>query len=81
MNPTKSYLEYLSLPNDDSTLLSLKQVAAIALSHLDRIAEPYNSRKEVGRGYCVGKLTVDHHRVHSMYCICEQCLLHRERER
>ena len=46
-NPTKCYLDFLSLPNDDKAMLELKQVAAIALSHLDRIAEPYLQIEEV----------------------------------
>ena len=52
VNPTKSFLDYLSLPNDDSSQLGLRHIAAVALSHLDRIAEPYNSRGEVC-GLCV----------------------------
>ena len=40
-SPTQCYLDYVTLPNDNSTLLDLKQVAAILLSHLDRIATPY----------------------------------------
>ena len=47
VNPTKCYLDFLSLPNDDHTRLELKQVAAIALSYLDRIAEPYSHIQEV----------------------------------
>ena len=47
INPTKCYLDFLSLPNDDHTRLELKQVAAIALSYLDRIAEPYSHIQEV----------------------------------
>ena len=43
LSPTRSYLEYLTLPNDDSTKMDLRQVATITLSHLDRIAEPYCS--------------------------------------
>ncbi len=42
VNPTKCYLEYLTLPNDDSTPVNLSQVATVALSHLDRIAKPYS---------------------------------------
>ena len=47
VNPTKCYLDFLSLPNDDHTRLELKEVAAIALSYLDRIAEPYSQIQEV----------------------------------
>ena len=47
VNPTKCYLDFLSLPNDDHTRLELKQVAAIAMSYLDRIAEPYSRIQEV----------------------------------
>jgi len=40
-SPTQCYLDYVTLPNDNSTLLDLKQAVAIILSHLDRIAAPY----------------------------------------
>ena len=40
-SPTQCYLDYVTLPNDNSTLLDLKQAVAILLSHLDRIAAPY----------------------------------------
>ena len=40
-SPTQCYLDYVTLPNDSSTLLDLKQAVAILLSHLDRIATPY----------------------------------------
>ena len=40
-SPTQCYLDYVTLPNDNSTLLDLKQSVAILLSHLDRIATPY----------------------------------------
>ena len=43
LSPTKRYLEFLTLPNDDSTKVDLQQVATVTLSHLDRIAEPYYS--------------------------------------
>ena len=40
-SPTQCYLDYVTLPNDNSTLLDVKQAVAILLSHLDRIATPY----------------------------------------
>ena len=40
-SPTQCYLDYVTLPNDNSTLLDLKQAVAVLLSHLDRIAAPY----------------------------------------
>ena len=43
LSPTRRYLEFLTLPNDDSTKVDLQQVATVTLSHLDRIAEPYYS--------------------------------------
>ena len=43
LSPTKRYLEFLTLPNDDSTKVDLQQVATVTLSHLDRLAEPYYS--------------------------------------
>ncbi|XP_019851476.1 PREDICTED: E3 ubiquitin-protein ligase HERC2-like [Amphimedon queenslandica] len=45
-SPTKSFLDFVTLPNDDSTRLGLKQCATIALSHLDRLAEPYICSEE-----------------------------------
>ena len=42
-SPTKSYLEFLTLPNDDNTKVDLRQVATVTLSHLDRLARPYTS--------------------------------------
>lgn len=41
-SPSKCYLECVTLPNDDTTQLALRQVATVAMAHLDRIAEPYN---------------------------------------
>jgi len=57
-SPTQCYLDYVTLPNDNSTLLDLKQVAAILLSHLDRIATPYcnvsiESQEDVSIYVCV----------------------------
>ena len=46
-NPSKIFLELVSLPNDDKAKLELKQVAAVTLAHLDRIAEPYLQLEEV----------------------------------
>lgn len=40
-SPTQCYLDYVTLPNDSSTLIDLKQAVAVFLSHLDRIAAPY----------------------------------------
>ena len=42
-SPTKSYLEFLTLPNDDNTKVDLRQVATVTLAHLDRLAHPYAS--------------------------------------
>jgi hypothetical protein len=42
-SPNKSYLEFLTLPNDDNTKVDLRQVATVTLSHLDRLAQPYTS--------------------------------------
>ena len=42
-SPTKNYLEFLTLPNDDSTKVDLRQVATVIFSHLDRLAEPFTS--------------------------------------
>lgn len=41
--PSKCYLECLALPNDDTAQLDVQQVATVAMAHLDRIAEPYNT--------------------------------------
>ena len=46
-NPSKAYLEHVSLPNDEKAKLELKQVAALALAHLDILAEPYLQLEEV----------------------------------
>lgn len=40
VSPTKSFLRYLSLP-DDGVLVDLKQAALIVLCHIDRLAEIY----------------------------------------
>ena len=48
-SPTKSYLEFLTLPNDDNTKVDLRQVATVTLSHLDRLAQPYTSLDMVNR--------------------------------
>ena len=42
-SPTKSYLEFLTLPNDDNTKVDLRQVATVTLAHLDRLAQPYTN--------------------------------------
>jgi len=42
VSPTKCYLEFLTLPNDDTTQVGLRQVATVTLSHLDRLAQPYS---------------------------------------
>lgn len=47
-NPTKCYLDFLTLPNDDSTQIDLRQVATVTLSHLDRLAQPYIASEKVG---------------------------------
>lgn len=40
-SPTQCYLDYFTLPNDNCTLLDLRQAVAVLLSHLDRLATPY----------------------------------------
>ena len=60
-SPIKNFLDYFSLPNDDRTRLGLRKVAAISLSHLDRIAEPYLHLEEVS---CVYMYMY-------MYIVCE----------
>ena len=46
-NPIGSFLEYFTLPNDESTPLDPKLVATVSLSHLDRLATPYYSMETV----------------------------------
>jgi E3 ubiquitin-protein ligase HERC2 len=42
MTPTQSFLTYTLLPNDEETLLDIKKAAVFVMSHLDRLAVPYN---------------------------------------
>ncbi|CAI8025913.1 E3 ubiquitin-protein ligase HERC2 [Geodia barretti] len=42
-DPIRSFLEYFTLPNDESTSLNPGLVATVTLSHLDRLASPYYS--------------------------------------
>lgn len=44
---SRTLLEEVSLPNDDKATLELKQVAAIALAHLELISEPMIQLEEV----------------------------------
>jgi len=50
VSPTKCYLEFLTLPNDDTTQVGLRQVATVTLSHLDRLAQPYSVPDVVNDG-------------------------------
>lgn len=84
LSPTRSYLECLTLPNDDSTKIELRQVATVTLSHLDRIAEPYCSIDMVSLrmlcvcvdvvGLCVLFLVVLTWRV-CVLCWCSFCVV------
>jgi E3 ubiquitin-protein ligase HERC2 len=40
-SPTESFLRFLSLPDDDTARVDLKQAAVIIISHLDRLAKPH----------------------------------------
>lgn len=42
MNCTESFLYYNCLPDDESALVDLKKAAVTVMSHLDRLAAPYN---------------------------------------
>ena len=41
VSPTECFLRYLSLPDDDTLELDLRQCAVVIMSHLDRLAAPY----------------------------------------
>lgn len=49
-SPTALFLKYLQLPNDENTVIDVKQAAVILLSHIDRLATPFypaNNKKAV----------------------------------
>ncbi|XP_058055381.1 probable E3 ubiquitin-protein ligase HERC2 [Anopheles bellator] len=39
--PTESFLRFLTLPDNDTTTVDLRQAAVIIVSHLDRLAKPH----------------------------------------
>ncbi|KFB50142.1 hypothetical protein ZHAS_00018200 [Anopheles sinensis] len=39
--PTESFLRFLTLPENETTCVDLKQAAVIIISHLDRLAKPH----------------------------------------
>ena len=41
MSPTECFLRYLTLPDDDTTQVDLRQCAVVLMSHLDRLSAPY----------------------------------------
>lgn len=41
ISSTESFLRFLTLPEDDTTPIDLKQAAVIIMSHLDRLAKPH----------------------------------------
>ena len=45
VSPTQSFLQYLTLPDDD-VFVDLKQAALIVLCHIDRLAESYKPDDE-----------------------------------
>lgn len=40
-SPTESFLRFLTLPDENSSLIDLKQAAVVIVSHLDRLAKPH----------------------------------------
>lgn len=46
-NPIESFLRFVSLPEDESALMDLRQAAVVLISHLDRLAAPYSSQANV----------------------------------
>ena len=40
-SPTKCYLDYLTLPNNETSKVDLRKASTVLLSHLDRLAAPY----------------------------------------
>ena len=41
VSPTECFLSYLTIPEDDSTPVDLRQSAVVIMSHLDRLCTPY----------------------------------------
>lgn len=41
VSPTESFLRYLTLPEEDSELVTLQHAGVVLVSHLDRLAAPY----------------------------------------
>lgn len=41
-SPTRCFLRFLTLPDDDSLSVDLQQAAVVIMSHLDRLAMPFS---------------------------------------
>ena len=41
VSPTECFLSYLTIPEDESTPVDLRQSAVVIMSHLDRLCTPY----------------------------------------